>query len=226
MWAAVTLSLGAVAYNNIVNLWPPFHRGAYIPLNLTFASAMTFVAVLVLGLPATQLAVGGDIAAAAVTLLIVMAFGVGATRFAHSRHGHRIADRRVAGLRGAGLAYHLLARIPLGTAVTEEVLFRGVLFATWQQTGVSSLGAAVASSLVFGLWHITPTIIGVWMNDPDPRRGKLWGAAMLAVVATTAAGLFLTWLRLETGGLLVPSLLHAGINSMGALAAVLAGRRS
>jgi len=68
--------------------------------------------------------------------------------------------------------------------------------------------------------------------NPPPRgcvllSAGLVGAAIVgAVLLTTLAGLGLTWLRIESEGLLGPVVLHAGINSVGALAAVLASRRS
>jgi membrane protease YdiL (CAAX protease family) len=118
----------------------------------------------------------------------------------------------------------VLARIPLGTAVTEEVLFRGVLFAVWRDVGISSLNAALFASLAFGVWHVSPTIFGIRINDPQASGQRLWAAVTGAVLFTTVAGLGLTWLRLRTGGLLAPIVLHGGINSVSALAAVRAGR--
>lgn len=46
-----------------------------------------------------------------------------------------------------------------------------------------------------------------------------------AVLATTIAGLGLTWLLVWSGGLLAPIVLHAGVNSVGAVAAWAAQRR-
>jgi hypothetical protein len=64
------------------------------------------------------------------------------------------------------------------------------------------------------------------MNDTSAGKTKVAGAVIGAVVATTVAGLVLTWLRITTGGLIAPILLHAGVNSTGALAAAHAGSRS
>ena len=225
MWSALLLSLLFVAYNNVINRWAPFHDGAYAPVNLAFAAAITFIAATTLELSGTELGFSGDVFDAAVSFAVVAIFAVGALALARSRYGHRIADKRVAGLRGAGLAYHLLARIPLGTAVTEELLFRGLLFAAWREAGLSMLGAALCASLAFGLWHILPTILGVRINDPSASRRKIRFTVAGAVVATTIVGLGLTWLRVTTDGLLVPIVLHGGINSTAALAAIKAGRR-
>ena len=224
MWVALLLSVIAVAYNNVVNRWDPFHSTAYVPVNLTFVGAITILSASALELSRTDLGLRGDLDAVVLALGIVAVFALGAFALAGSRHAGRIADKRVTDLRGAALAFYVCVRIPLGTALAEEVLFRGVLFAAWLEAGASTVLAAVWASMAFGLWHVTPTIIGIRMNDPQAGSYKLGAALITAVLLTTTAGLGLTWLRLETGGLVAPIVLHAGINSVGALAAVRAAR--
>ena len=155
---------------------------------------------------------------------VLAVFALGAFALASSRHAHLIADARVEGMRGGRLAFYTLVRIPIGTAAVEETIFRGVMSALWRDAGLSDVGAAAVASAAFGLWHISPTIIGVRMNDEAASRKKLAWAVVGAVVATTVAGLALTWLREWSGSLLGPILVHAGVNSVGALAAVRAGR--
>jgi uncharacterized protein len=225
MWFAFSLSLLIVAYNNVANRWTRFHGSAYVPLNLAFTGAVTLGSAATLGLSRAELGLDGDISDAGVSFAAVAVFGIGAFSLARSRHAKRIADKRVANLRGPELAFYVLARIPLGTAVAEEVLFRGVLFAVWRDVGMSSLGAALLASLAFGLWHVSPTIIGIRINDPQVSGRRLRAAVAGAVLFTTVAGLALTWLRLRTGGLIAPIVMHGGINSVSALAAVRAGRR-
>ena len=224
MAAALLLSVAAVAYNNTLNRWEPFHGPAYLPFNLTFASAITLVGAAMLELSRVELGMDAVIVHAGVSLAAVVLFALGAFAFASSRHGHWIADERVAGMQGGALAYYVLIRIPLGTALTEEIVFRGMLFAAWRAAGLSILGAALCSSVAFGLWHIAPTVHGVRINDPDASEGKVRAAVLGAMLLTTVAGLGLTWLRVETAGLLGPIVLHAGINSMGALVAAKACR--
>lgn len=225
MWVALLLSGVAVAYNNVVNRWEPFHTSAYVPLNLAFATGVTVAAALLLGLSRSDLGLRGDFEEAGLVVALVCLFGLVAFALGASPYGRWVADRRVVGLRGGALAFYVLVRIPLGTAVVEEVVFRGVLFAAWRDAGTPTFVAALWASAAFGLWHVAPTIIGVRINDPDAARVKVAAAVLAAVVLTTIAGLGLTWLRLESGGLVAPILLHAGINSVGALAAVKAGRR-
>ena len=49
-------------------------------------------------------------------------------------------------------------------------------------------------------------------------------ARVATVVATTAAGAFLVWLRVETGSIWVPVAVHAGVNMTLAIFARLATR--
>ncbi|MDQ3964162.1 MAG: CPBP family intramembrane metalloprotease [Actinomycetota bacterium] len=167
----------------------------------------------------------GDVGDLLIPVAGIVAFGLATFGIAFSRYRHLIADRRVHGLKGAALAYHSLLRIPLGTALAEELLFRGALFAAWRAAGASTVTAALCAAVSFGLWHISPTAILVSINDPMASARKLRMTIASAVIFTTIAGLGLTWLRLETDGLVAPIVLHAGVNSVGALGAVVAGRR-
>jgi membrane protease YdiL (CAAX protease family) len=85
--------------------------------------------------------------------------------------------------------FQAFVRIPLATAFYEEVLFRGVIFGMLTRRH-SPLLAAVITSLLFGLWHIAPTIADPPNAQLDPNGlldiAKL---AVFAVVGTAPAGL-------------------------------------
>ncbi len=87
--------------------------------------------------------------------------------------------------------------------IAEEWLFRGVI----QQGLVGRYGApggVLATSLLFAVGHGSPGISA---------------AAWLAVATSTfLTGLVLGFVRLATGSLLAPMLLHAAMNAVGALA--------
>ncbi|MGH2753813.1 MAG: CPBP family intramembrane glutamic endopeptidase [Actinomycetota bacterium] len=217
---ALLLSVVVVVYNNVVNRWPPFHGSAYVPLNLLFAVTVTVVSASAMDVGGPELGLEGDVGDLFIPVALLVPFALILFGIASSRHARLIADRRVAGMHGSTLAFYTLVRIPLGTAVAEEVMFRGVLYAVWLDTGLSSFSAAQASSVAFGLWHISPTINGVLINDPGASNRKIVNAVIGAVLFTTFAGLGLTWLRVGTSGLLAPIVLHAGVNAVGALAAV------
>lgn len=207
-----------VLYNNSLNLWSPFRGGWYVPLNLTMTAALAVVSLVSLELSPSDILGPGPHAIPA--LIGALAGGILALPLlllsSSRRAAHRLADLRLEGAGPGEVAFRMAVRVPLGTALTEEVAFRGVLLAAFLTNGV--IPAAVLSSLAFGLWHIAPTIVGVRVNRPD--RGPLsWASAAAgAVVLTLLAGIGLVWLRLVTDSLAAPVTLHAVLNSLGTLA--------
>lgn len=117
------------------------------------------------------------------------------------------------------LLFVALVRIPLGTAVFEEVAFRGILLAAGFRV-LSTWRAVTVSSLVFGLWHIPPTIVALWVNGVSATAGEGMLTIAGAVLATTIAGYGFAWLRLASGSILAPILAHCATNSLALVAAV------
>ena len=111
------------------------------------------------------------------------------------------------------LAYRALVRIPLGTALLEEFAFRGVLFAAWRRVA-RPIWAAVGSSIVFGLWHVRPSIELLDSNGLATASAGRIGAVAGAVAATTLAGMVFCWLRMRSRSLLAPYLAHTAANSL------------
>ncbi|WP_324277875.1 type II CAAX prenyl endopeptidase Rce1 family protein [Blastococcus brunescens] len=89
---------------------------------------------------------------------------------------------------------------------------------------VSVRAAAVMSAVVFGIWHIRPTLGALAANDLVDGPVQRVVAVGLGCLVTAVAGGVFTWLRLRSGSLLAPALLHLATNSLGALAAVVAHR--
>jgi uncharacterized protein len=125
-------------------------------------------------------------------------------------------DARAAGLSGAAVLWRALVRIPLGTALLEEVAFRGVLYALLARR-YGLWPAGVASSLLFGLWHVLPSL---GLRDANAVVGGLFGegplgaaaAVVAAVAGTAAAGVVFCELRRRSGSLLAPFALHSALN--------------
>jgi len=159
------------------------------------------------GLAAAAVAGGGVALGAAVP---------GTRRFFH--------DRRVSGVSRGEAGYHVAVRIPFATALAEELLFRGVLLALFRRRR-SRASAVVWTSLLFGAWHILPTLDHYEGNPAstlvdDAGRGRRL-AVLATTLSTTAAGGVFAWLRLRSRSLLAPVLAHAAVN----VSAYLAGRR-
>ena len=119
-----------------------------------------------------------------------------------------------------------LVVIPLGTVLAEELAFRGVLWAMLARRH-GPRAATVVSSVLFGLWHVLPALGGGAANEV--ATGALGGglAGTLArvggtVLVTGVGGAVFCWLRVRSGSLLAPVLLHWALNGLGLLAVQLA----
>ena len=133
-------------------------------------------------------------------------------------------DARVLRASRRRAVYETAIRIPIGTALGEELLFRGALLALFGRR-YSTVGAVAVSSLLFGLWHVLPTLHSLADNSGESdARGSLHQIALVAgtVAVTTAAGVGLAVLRLRSKSLVAPVIVHAAINS----SAFIAARRS
>jgi membrane protease YdiL (CAAX protease family) len=117
-------------------------------------------------------------------------------------------------------------RILIMTALAEEFVFRGVLFAAWRRaievrgTGRRRFLAwatpTLATGLFFGVWHLGPT------RDMLARSGEpiIPSAFVLPLVVTSVAGVLVFGpLREWTGGIGAGVLVHSAVNSAVVVAA-------
>jgi membrane protease YdiL (CAAX protease family) len=200
-------------YSSVVHLLPGYNV-VYVPLSIGAALAIGLIAT-GYGLTSSDLALeAGSLRcglkwgmAAALTAAAVIGVGVLVPAF----HG-LFDDARVRDMSFGLLAYRALVRIPLGTALLEEFAFRGVLFGAWQRIA-RPRWAALGSSLVFGLWHIRPSIELLDANGVAASTAGRIAVVAGAVAATTLAGLVFCWLRVRSHSLVAPYLTHTAVNS-------------
>jgi uncharacterized protein len=177
-WTLSAVVAVLVAVNLLNNRLLP---GAYLPTCLAAAALLLAVARRDgcswsdLGLGATAVRSGLWWSAVLVGLVLVGLAVAAAVPVARPA----FVDDRAAGLSGTVMLWRALVRIPLGTALLEEVAFRGVLAAMLtRRHGVRA--AVVVSSLLFGLWHVLPSL-GLRTATPPSgacsgpgRRGPSW----------------------------------------------------
>jgi membrane protease YdiL (CAAX protease family) len=113
--------------------------------------------------------------------------------------------------------------IPVGTVLVEEVAFRGVLWGLLRRLGGTALATTV-SSVLFGLWHILPSLGLASDNEAIGgavgRGGAAQAIAVLGTVLfTTGSGVVFCELRRRSGSLLAPAGLHWAVNGLSVLAA-------
>ncbi|MEU8240839.1 CPBP family intramembrane glutamic endopeptidase [Actinoplanes missouriensis] len=111
--------------------------------------------------------------------------------------------------------------IPFGTVLLEEIAFRGVLHGLVNRHR-GAVWASVVSSVLFGLWHILPSLRLAEANRAvgDAVGGGTTGQILAvagAVGFTALAGLLLCELRRRSGSLLAAAALHWATNGMGLL---------
>ena len=108
----------------------------------------------------------------------------------------------------------VLIEVPLGTVLLEELAFRGSLLALLRRR-LPVWPAVLASSLLFGCWHIGVAISSASSNAAVPDSGGGLVLTVLGTVAaTTVAGIVFCWLRLRSGSLVAPMLAHIATNSV------------
>lgn len=213
------------AWNNVLVTRLPGYPGSYVAGNVA-AAALLLVWAWAAGLSWEELGLARRRAAAGAlwgTACLTLVAAAYLVTLVVPAGRPLLTDARMAGLDGGELAYRVLVRIPLGTVLWEEVAFRGVLLAVLIR--VLSVRAAVGvSAVVFGVWHVRPTLSALAANGLGDGAVLTGLAVLLGCIASAAAGVVLAWLRLRTGSLLAPALLHLATNSLGALAAAAAVR--
>lgn len=212
------------AYNNLVSLHP-WHQRRYVLVNLTATGAL-LAAAAASGLAPTDLGLGrgwwrpgrlaaGLAASTAAGWMLIAA--VPATRVV-------LADRRVTSFAPRAVAYEAAVRIPAGTVLWEEIAFRGVLQAALRRV-LPERKAIGVTALVFGIWHIRPTIGALRANGLAADRVQAACLGIAGSAAIAVPGVLLSWLRERSGRLAAPALLHLAANSGAMIAAGLAARQ-
>jgi uncharacterized protein len=219
-WLPVIVVVGVLVVSNVMsNEVLPW--GAYLSWNLAMTAVLLWIALRLdtnslgeLGLSRSGwrrgALVGGGVLAGITAVLLIGAL-LPATR-------GLFEDERVAGTSAWAMVYQVMVRIPFGTVVLEEVAFRGVLLGMLLRR-TSRARAVAGSSVLFGLWHVLPSI-GVEATNPVLAdlfggTGGAVAAVVLAVVGTALAGVALCILRFVGHSLLAPMLAHVATNSVG-----------
>jgi hypothetical protein len=123
-------------------------------------------------------------------------------------------DDRLEGVGHREVRYRVLVRFPLGTALFEEVVFRGVLPAAFRDRPVWQRELIAAGT--FAAWHIIPTTHTVGANrkarslDPWRKTTAVLGGSLAAGLA----GLGFSALRRWSSSLAAPWLAHTVVNGL------------
>jgi membrane protease YdiL (CAAX protease family) len=138
-------------------------------------------------------------------------------------------DQNIASMPLWKVFWRALVELPFGTVLFEEVAFRAVLWAMLCRR-MDWPTATLITALLFGLWHILPSL-DLHVRNPNlatsdrPRVAQLQAIAG-SVVTTAIGGLLFTSLRIVSGSLFAPMGLHWATNGWGYLFARRAANRS
>ena len=151
----------------------------------------------------------GACAFGVVLLVLVVAAVIPATNgFLH--------DSR-AQISGGRLLYELGVSILLLTAIPEEFAFRGVLLGSALRLW-GPWRASLITSVLFGLWHILPTLHTMRDNRVVAvASASIAGQSLVvagSVAVTFVAGLIFCWLRLRSNSLIAPVMAHVATNGL------------
>jgi len=207
-----------IIYNNVVNLLPPqLHARIYVWLNLVilllawlWARKKLNLHPRDIGFTRKNLAQSVLYGLGLVFLIIIAAF---ALRQLLPALGISKTFIRLDDVSRAKLWWRVLVRIPLGTGLFEEILFRGIFYG-YLAKNYSSTQALFRSSLFFVFWHIMPTLKVILFNlqltSPLPIVG-LW---IVGLAGAYVAGLIFAWLRYRTGNIVGCLIAHILINDL------------
>jgi len=222
----IVIALGVLAAHNLAqNLF--LNERGYISGNLVVSAALLGIGRSAglswqeIGIELSALRPGLRIGLGTATLT---AAGAGLA-LAHPRGRAILEDKRAMTGRGAEVWQRALLRFPLGTALFEEVAFRGVLTALLRRAH-PPFRAEATSVAAFALWHVIPTGRALTANplthDSVGVR-RLGGVAAGSVVAGLG-GIIFGRMRRSTGSLLAPWLAHSSFNTISYLSGVAALR--
>lgn len=219
-WWPVAVVIGVLLVLNVVNnrvapqthylLWSFAGSVGLLALGLLDGNTWTDM-----GLGWSHLLTGLGWAAICIGLVtIVYLFGSAFRRTRTAFH-----DERMSALTGSRVMFQALIEVPFGTVLLEEIAFRSVLFSMLVRRYGLGWGIVV-SSILFGLWHVLPSI-GTHEQNPalgsvvgEGRRGNIL-AVGLSVLTTTIAGVLFAGLRIISGSVLAPMGLHWATNGLG-----------
>ncbi|HXH83150.1 MAG TPA: CPBP family intramembrane glutamic endopeptidase [Candidatus Tectomicrobia bacterium] len=114
--------------------------------------------------------------------------------------GEPVENEGITSLSGPELALRLGVRVPIGTALFEEAVFRGVLYAMALRAG-GERAALVGTALVFALWHTAITSMTVAESGVVDARALVALGVALSLAGLFAGGVIFAWLRWRTGSI-------------------------
>ncbi len=121
--------------------------------------------------------------------------------------GEAVQAGDINGLSGSEMALRLAFRIPVGTALFEEVAFRGVLYASWLRA-TDLRRTVLGTGVVFALWHVVITFKSVAESEVVEAAPLIALGYLGSLLGLFVGGAAFALLRWRTGGVAGPFFFH------------------
>ena len=203
MWVAVGLSIILLIYSNATSAFPDETRQRFLLwTNLALLAALLAWALRWARMTAADLGLERKRAAGSALFGIVISVlaaipPVAFIAFAPLFSASGVEAPEITERSGAGMAYFLLFRQPVGTALFEEVTFRGVLYGAWHRLG-GDRTALLATSAVFAAWHLVITSRTVAESGVVSNPAAVVAGVIVSLAGLFVGGLIFAYLRWHT----------------------------
>lgn len=218
MTSVVIFEVFLLVYNNVVNLLPSeLHARIYVWLNFGILLLVWFWAKKRLKLQVrdigftTRMLGRSILCGLGLTALIIIP--ALALRQLLPSLGISETFVRLEGFSRAELWWRVLVRIPIGTGLFEEVLFRGIFYG-YLVRHYSPSRALFQSSLFFAFWHIMPALKVILVDFRITAPLPLLGLWLIGLAGAFMAGMVFAWLRMRTESIVACLIAHILINDI------------
>ncbi len=209
---ALAASVVLLFYNNLVSSFPLETRKDFLLYSNLGLTALFLAGAYVVGLRLPDLgltpralarssllgaAIGLVLALPPVAFIVISPFVTGET----------VQAGDINDLSSGEMAFRLAFRVPIGTSLTEELTFRGVLFALWQRAA-GLRGAVLGTAVVFALWHVVITFGTVADSEVVEQPALIALGYIGSLLGLFIGGLFFAVLRWRTGSVAGPFFFH------------------
>jgi membrane protease YdiL (CAAX protease family) len=121
--------------------------------------------------------------------------------------GEPVQAGEINDLSGSEMALRLAFRVPVGTALFEEVAFRGVLYAFWLRA-TDLRRTVLGTGIVFALWHVVITFKSVTESEVVEAAPLIALGYLGSLLGLFVGGAAFALLRWRTGGVAGPFFFH------------------
>src|SRR3972149_5067459 len=210
--SALLLSVLLLLYGNLTSLAEPERREDFLPYsNLGLLSLLLLwcrwagftTADLGLAVARVKASAIWGVVFGLVLALALVAF----IALAPFLTGEPVRAGEIDDLSGSEMAIRLAFRVPVGTALFEEVAFRGILYAAWLRA-TDLRRTVLGTGVVFAFWHTVITFRSVTeaeVVDSAPLIALGYAGSLLGLFVGGAAFALLRW---RTGGGAGPVFFH------------------